>query len=140
MRYLSERFINTQFIVTAHSPLIVQAAEDENANIVVLQRKDGSDEVEIKQDHQNFQGWRVDQLLASDLFDNQPSRSSQHEKWMEERRKILGQSHLTEADEQRLTELKEKIGYIPMAESPEDIEAMELIRETAQLLKDKYKQ
>jgi predicted ATP-binding protein involved in virulence len=34
--YLSERFIDTQFIVSAHSPLIVQAAEQ--ANIVVLKR------------------------------------------------------------------------------------------------------
>jgi ABC-type multidrug transport system ATPase subunit len=135
MRYLSERFINTQFIVTAHSPLIVQAAEDENANIVVLQRK--GDEVEIKQDFKAFHGWRVDQLLASDLFDNQPTRSDDYEEWMRERREILGKAHLTDADKIRLEELKVQMGNIPTAESPEDIEAMEFIRSTAKLLRAK---
>jgi len=40
MGYLTERFPNTQFIATAHSPLIVQAAPSVNANIAVL-RRDG---------------------------------------------------------------------------------------------------
>lgn len=135
MRYLSERFTNTQFIVTAHSPLIVQAAEDENANIVVLRRE--GDEVEIKQDFKAFHGWRVDQLLASDLFDNQPTRSDDYEEWMKERREILGKAHLTDADKNRLEELKLKMVNIPTAESPEDIEAMDIIRNVAKLLKDK---
>jgi hypothetical protein len=33
----------------------------------------------------------------------------------------------------------EELRYIPMAESPEDIEAMSIIREAAKLLKEKYK-
>ena len=37
MSFLSDRFPNTQFIVTAHSPLVVQAAKD--ANIVLLRRE-----------------------------------------------------------------------------------------------------
>lgn len=135
MRYLSERFTNTQFIVTAHSPLIVQAAEDENANIVVLQRKKDSDEVEIIQDHKDIHGWRVDQLLASDLFGLEGSRSPKSEERMKERDEILNKPELTETDKKRLEELR----YIPMAESPEDIEAMSIIREAAQLLKEKYK-
>ena len=34
--FLTQRFPNTQFIATAHSPLVVQAAED--ANVVLLKR------------------------------------------------------------------------------------------------------
>ena len=64
MGYLSERLRNTQLIVTAHSPLIVQAAED--ANIAVV-RRDGDHSV-IDQDLRSIRGWRVDQLLTSDLF------------------------------------------------------------------------
>jgi predicted ATP-binding protein involved in virulence len=134
MRYLSERFTNTQFIVTAHSPLIVQAAEDENANIVVLRRE--GDEVIIDQQPKAIHGWRVDQLLASDLFGLEGSRSPKSEERLKERDEILSKPYLSEADKNRLEELK----YIPMAESPEDIEAMSIIREAAQLLKDKYKQ
>jgi predicted ATP-binding protein involved in virulence len=36
--YLTGKFPNTQFIVTAHSPLLVQSAE--GANIVLLRRQD----------------------------------------------------------------------------------------------------
>jgi len=132
MRYLSERFINTQFIVTAHSPLIVQAAEDENANIVVLRRE--GDEVIIDQQHKAIHGWRVDQLLASDLFDNQPSHSPKNEKLLKERRTILGKPKLTAQDKKELKRLDLEMGDIPTAETPEDIKAMDIIRRAAKLL------
>jgi len=132
MRYLSERFINTQFIVTAHSPLIVQAAEDENANIVVLRRE--GDEVIIDQQHKAIHGWRVDQLLASDLFGNQPSHSPKNEKLLEERRAILGKPKLTAQDKKELKRLDLEMGDIPTAETPEDIKAMDIIRRAAKLL------
>jgi energy-coupling factor transporter ATP-binding protein EcfA2 len=62
--YLSERFINTRFIVTAHSPLVVQAAQD--ANVALLRRE--GDHVVIDNDVERIKGWRVDQVLTSDLF------------------------------------------------------------------------
>ncbi|MDQ7091481.1 MAG: AAA family ATPase [Methylococcales bacterium] len=133
MGYLTKRFTNTQFIVTAHSPLIVQAAE--NANIVVLER-DG-DEVKIKPQKDVIQGWRVDQLLASDLFGEISSRSEEYEKNMTERRKILSKAKLTPKDKNRLEELKVEMGSIPTAETPEDIGAMEIIRRAAKLLEAK---
>ena len=64
MSYLSERFPNTQFIATAHSPLVVQAAAD--ANVVLLRRE--GDHVVIDNDVKDIHGWRVDQILTSDLF------------------------------------------------------------------------
>lgn len=57
MSFLSERFPNTQFIATAHSPLVVQAATD--ANIVLLRRE--GDHVIIDNNVKAIQGWRVDQ-------------------------------------------------------------------------------
>ena len=138
MGYLSDKFKNTQFIVTAHSPLIVQAAEDQNANIVVLRRKKDSDEVEIIQDHKDIHGWRVDQLLASDLFDNQPSRSSKNEELLKKRREILGKSKLTAQDKKELKRLELEMGDIPTAETPEDIKAMDIIRRAAKLLEAEH--
>src|SRR3989440_4385958 len=64
MGYLSERFPNTQFIATAHSPLVVQAAQD--ANIVLLRRE--GDHVVIENNVEAVRNWRVDQILTSDLF------------------------------------------------------------------------
>ncbi len=52
--FLTERFPNTQFIVTAHSPLIVQAATD--ANIAVLKRE--GDHVVIENQPETIRGWR----------------------------------------------------------------------------------
>ncbi len=54
MSYLTERFPNTQFIVTAHSPLLVQAATD--ATLVVLRRK--GDHVIIDNTPKAISGWR----------------------------------------------------------------------------------
>lgn len=70
---LSEHFPAAQFIATSHSPLIVQAAQDKGANIVVC-RKEG-DRVIIDNDPDEITGWRVDQILVSDLFEVDSSRS-----------------------------------------------------------------
>ena len=130
MAYLSERFVNTQFIVTAHSPLIVQAAE--NANIVVLKRE--GDQVVIHQQAQAVKGWRVDQLLTSDLFDLESARSPHYESLLEKRRQILSKATLSETDQSDLRKLEAEIGDLPTAETTEDIEAMDIIRRAAQIL------
>jgi predicted ATP-binding protein involved in virulence len=131
MSYLSERFVNTQFIVTAHSPLIVQAAEQ--ANIVVLKRE--GDEVHIHQQDHAVRGWRIDQLLTSDLFDLKSARSPHYEDLLEQRRKILSKPKLSKADQAELKKLKADIGDLPTAETPEDIQAMDIIRRAAEILK-----
>ena len=64
---LSQHFPKAQFIATSHSPLIVQAALDKKANIVVC-RKEG-DKVIIDNDPDEVKGWRIDQILTSDLFE-----------------------------------------------------------------------
>jgi predicted ATP-binding protein involved in virulence len=62
--HLSKYFPNTQFIVTAHSPLIVQSAE--NVNLVLLRKE--NDQVTIEQPKiRNFKGWTVEEIL-SDLM------------------------------------------------------------------------
>lgn len=126
MRYLSERFTNTQFIVTAHSPLVVQAAK--NANIVLLKRK--GDHVVIDNDPLSILGWRVDQILTG-LFGLKGGRSDEIEDLQKERRRILSKAKLTTADKRKLKRIESKMGDLPVAETPEDIEAMDIIRQAA---------
>jgi len=133
MSYLSERFVNTQFIVTAHSPLIVQAAE--NANIVVLKREGEGDGVVIHRQDQDVHGWRIDQLLTSDLFELKSARSPHYESLLEQRRQILSKAKLGEEDKMQLKTLEAEIGDLPTAETAEDIQAMDIIRRAAQVLK-----
>jgi energy-coupling factor transporter ATP-binding protein EcfA2 len=129
--YLTERFPNTQFIVSAHSPLIVQAATD--ANIVLLRRE--GDHVVIDNDVEAIRGWRIDQVLTSDLFGLESARPPEFEDLLKERNKILGKSKLTKADERRLKQLDATIGNLPAGETPEDAKAMEIIRRAAEVLK-----
>ena len=131
MSFLSERFPNTQFIATAHSPLVVQAAE--NANIVLLRRE--GDHVVIDNDVERIKNWRVDQILTSELFGLESARPPQISPALDERKKILAKSRLTRADEKRLTELEAQIGDLPTGETPEDLQAMDIIRRAAELLK-----
>jgi energy-coupling factor transporter ATP-binding protein EcfA2 len=131
MSYLSERFPNTQFIATAHSPLVVQAAQD--ANIVLL-RRDG-DHVVIENNVEAVRNWRVDQILTSDLFGLESARPPETDKLLAERTKILSKARLTKKDREKLKKLEEEIGSLPTGETPDEIEAMDVIRRAAERLK-----
>jgi energy-coupling factor transporter ATP-binding protein EcfA2 len=132
MSFLTERFPNVQFIVTAHSPLIVQAAR--NANIVLLRRE--GDQVVIDNNPEIIENWRVEQVLTS-VFELPSTHPADIEPLIQERRKILAKSTLTKKDKQKLQELETKIGSLPTAESPADIQAMDIIRKAAKLLENK---
>jgi predicted ATP-binding protein involved in virulence len=131
MSFLTERFPNTQFIVTAHSPLVVQAAKD--ANIVLLRRE--GDHVVIDNDPEIIDNWRVDQVLTS-IFELPTPRPPDVEPLIERRRVLLSKSKLTAKDQRELKDLEAKIGSLPTAESPEDIRAMDIIRKAAKLLEN----
>lgn len=133
--FLSDRFPNTQFIVTAHSPLVVQAAQD--ANIALLKRAenpDGDDYVEIHNDMEPVGNLRVDQILTSDLYGLESARPPQLDSLLEERQEILSKSNLSKEDEKRLVEIEEKIGDLPAGETKEQRDAMEFIESVADRL------
>lgn len=133
LSYLSERFPNTQFIATAHSPLVVQAAED--ANIVLLRRE--GDHVVIENRAEQVRGWRVDQILTSDLFGLETARSPKYERVLVEREKLIGKKRLTKKDREELRRLDNELEPWPIGETKEDREAMALIREAAAAIKRK---
>jgi len=129
MEFLTERFPNTQFIVTAHSPLVVQAAQD--ANIVLLRRE--GDHVVIDNDPEIIENWRVDQVLTS-VFEMPSARPAKIEPWLKRRQEILTKAKITQSERAELKELEAKIGTLPTAETSEDIRAMDILRRAAKLL------
>ncbi|XXX68162.1 AAA family ATPase [Sorangium sp. So ce128] len=131
LSYLSERFPNVQFIVTAHSPLVVQAAE--NANIVVLRRE--GDHVVIDNSGAAVRNWRVDQILTSDLFGLPSARPPVLDALLAERREILTKPRLSTADRRALERVEREIGELPTGETPEQMEAMDIIQQAARSLK-----
>lgn len=130
-QYLTERFPNTQFIVTAHSPLVVQSAKD--ANIAVLRRE--GDHVLIENDIKAIQGWRIDQIYTSDLFGLESARPSDLDEVLQERKTLATKSKLTKKDAKRLAELDELVGSLPGGDTAEAAQSMQAIDETITLLK-----
>jgi predicted ATP-binding protein involved in virulence len=130
MSFLTERFPNTQFIVTAHSPLVAQAAAD--ANLAVLRRE--GDHVVIDNDVDNIRNWRIDQILTSELFGLETARPPQIEGLLAERKQLLAKPDLTTADKKRIQEIEEKLGELPLGESAQEVKEREEVRKTLELL------
>jgi AAA domain, putative AbiEii toxin, Type IV TA system len=124
---ISDVFPNAQFIVTAHSPLIVQAAPD--ANLAVLRRH--GDRVAIEQAPDVVRHWRVDQILTSDLFGLPSARPAALDASLARRDELLGKDRLTADDEAELADLRERVGAMPGAETPLAMEAEEILRRAA---------
>jgi predicted ATP-binding protein involved in virulence len=122
--HLTERFPATQFVVTAHSPLVVQASENEN--IVVLRRE--GDHVVIDNDVETVRGWRVDQVLTSDLFGLTTARPPQYDELIARREAILDKPSLDAQDRAALDRLEDSL---PAGERTEDRRAMDVIRRAA---------
>jgi hypothetical protein len=128
--FLTERFPNTQFIATAHSPLVVQAAA--GANLAVLRRE--GDHVVIDNDVDDIRNLRIDQILTSNLFGLETARPPQIERLLVERNILLDKPKLTAADQRRLEEIEAEMGDLPFGETPQERKEREEIRKTLDLL------
>ncbi|MEI6332936.1 MAG: AAA family ATPase [Methylococcaceae bacterium] len=131
---ISSHFPNTQFIATAHSPLMVQSADD--ANLVVLINE--GNHVRIENKPEFIKGWRVDQILTSDLFGISSARSQSVEKNIDERYELLKIKNRNVAQEQRLKELDQEILDLPtlsiVNEAVKDREALDFIKRATEAI------
>jgi hypothetical protein len=132
--YLSERFPNTQFIVTAHSPLVVQAAASANANIAVLVRStetdaDGNHYVEIRNNPEDVRNWRLDQILTSDLFGGLSLNPPNVEDLFKEKEHLLALSRLSTKQKERLAEIDLQLAKLPVGDDAREVKEMQAIRE-----------
>lgn len=125
--FLTQRFPNTQFIVTAHSPLVIQAAE--NANVILL--KKSGDQVVVHQEMEEIKNWRVDQILTSELFGLESARPPKVTKLMQERDTLLSKKEISAEDKQRINLLDAQIGDLPFSETPQEIKAETIIQQLA---------
>jgi len=130
--YLDALFPNVQFIVTAHSPLVVQAPGV--TNVAVLRRN--GDHVEILNDPEEIRGWRVDQILTSDLFGLDSARPMDVERDLERHRELVLLDEPTAAEQEELRELDAKLAKLPPGEVARDREAWSLAYELASKLRD----
>jgi predicted ATP-binding protein involved in virulence len=135
MGFLSKNFPGTQFIVTAHSPLIAQSAVD--ANIAVL-RSEG-DHVVIDNAPDVVRNWRIDQVLTSDLFGVKTARPPQLDALLQKRQEIMTKGTLSATDKVELRRVDDEIGELPVGDTVDDARKISrLLGESRGLLK-KYK-
>lgn len=135
--FLSEKFPNTQFVATAHSPLVLLGA-GEDCNIAVLQREEGKNgedaRVRIINGMRPIPNARVDQLLTSDLFGLTSARSEEAEKKIARWGELTGKTKLSAAEKKELARLEREVPGLPLAETGADVDRMAELMERAEKL------
>lgn len=131
MKKLTDHFPRTQFICTAHSPIMAQASE--NQNLAVVKRVDDG-EVSIENLPHIVKGWRIGQLLTSELFDFESDRGPEIDDILDQRRKLLEKEKLEPEEQVRLDELNKEIDDIPFGNTEEQDDAMKLLEDFSKKL------
>lgn len=135
--HLTHYFPQTQFICTAHSPFMAQSSELENLCVV---HRDENDEVTIENEPSMVRGWRIGQIITSDLFGVTSERSPEVEAIINRRRFLLSKRDTLNADEKtELEHLDAEIDQLPTTDDREDQTLLNHIRETAELLRKEGK-
>jgi energy-coupling factor transporter ATP-binding protein EcfA2 len=134
LKSLGEIFKNTQFIATAHSPLVVQAASDAEANVVLLKRE--GDQTIVYQNPEDVRGWRVDQILTSSFFNLETARSVKTEEKLARQAALLNKAKLTAKERRELEALTQELEGQPMGSTSPHAEAeeAELLRQITERL------
>ena len=131
INHLSQHFPKVQFIATAHSPLMVQAALKEN--YAVLKFVNG--EVTVINEPTAIDGWRVDQILTSEFFGLKTARGIDYENMLAERQSLVRKSKLSKPEKERLNALSEQLAKYPTGESEDEIENRKFISDVVEKLK-----
>jgi hypothetical protein len=136
IEFLDHQFPRTQFIVTAHSPLVVQAAEDAEAKVVVLRYDEDRGHVVIHDDVQEVRGWRVDQILTSELFGLEGPRSAAANELYERRAALVMRGKLDAEQQAELDRIDTELDELPAGDSAQQRHAWDVLQRIAGRLED----
>ncbi len=129
--YLTKHFSNTQFICTAHSPFVAQSSDRDNLCVLTSV----GNEVIIENNPAIVRGWKIGQIVTSDLFDV-PERSVEFDRLTHRRRELLDKGQLTIEEAQELKKLDNQLKTFP-TDDQVDQEILEQIRISAETLRIK---
>ena len=94
---LSKEFPNVQFIVTTHSPHVLQSMED--VNLYVLRRNAESGEVAFKHcPRSDFRGWTVEDILSETMGLGEKIHSDYYNQQVEDFNEALDEDNLQRAE------------------------------------------
>jgi hypothetical protein len=104
VKSLRDLFPNAQFIATTHSPLVVSSLRKEN--IKLFSRDFNSRKVRVETPTSAFEGMRSDQILTSDLFGLQTTRSQETVEGIHRLSELLALKSRSDTEERELKELR----------------------------------
>lgn len=119
---LSLHFPNIQFIVTSHSPLMVQPST--NINYAVLRFEHNS--VILINEPVDIDGWRYDQILTSEFFGLKTARGL-YGNLLDKRSLLIAKKKLTSKDRKELETIDLQLSQFPSGENKKQIEEQKII-------------
>jgi len=113
---------NSHIFVATHSPLLVQAA-DENTDVILF-RLDEEGNVCADYRQLDERAWRVDHVLLSKYFNLKSTRPKALDEFMEKRNKLLSKKELTDTDVALLKKWEDDFDVLPTGETLTDLRVL----------------
>ncbi|MCA9680692.1 MAG: AAA family ATPase [Myxococcales bacterium] len=129
--FLSRQFPRTQFIVTAHSPLVVQATEAAGTKLVVLRYDEAQGHVIIDDEVESVRGWRIDQILTSELFGLEGPHSEAVNALYRRRAELVMVGELDNEQRAELVRIDAELDQLPAGDSPQQRHAWDVLQRVA---------
>lgn len=95
--YLSKAFPNIQFIVTTHSPLVIQSMTD--INLYILKRDEEGNVHVSRSPKPNYSGWTVEEILRDTMGLDSEIHSNNYNELLEEFNEALAQHDKEKVDQ-----------------------------------------
>lgn len=133
--HLTQHFPNVQFIATAHSPLIAQDCLEEN--LALLRLDESEHQVEIVNEPAIVRGWRLDQVITSELFGFDSARSDATNQFIERRLELLKKPELDEPEQHELEELETRVSSLGPGWTEDDEVARRVVERTTEILRQR---
>ena len=125
VKTLSDQFPKVQFICSTHTPICALGLSDLEceSRLFKVARVNNHSEVEYGFDlREDFKGYRADQILTSNIFDLESTRSVSVENKLEEYRKIYLKEECERNKEERkkLLKIEKELKGLPMWDNEKD--------------------
>ena len=125
IKILSDQFPNVQFIGTTHAPLCVLGLYDLNCASQLLKASymNGSpSEIQAFDPKNDYRGYRVDQVLTSQIFDLSDTRSSSIEEKLEKYRILYlkEERQRNQKEKKEMKEIEQELKDCPVWENMKD--------------------
>ena len=124
IRVLSERFPKVQFIGSTHTPICALGLNDLTCKSQLIKASyiNSHSEVDTFDMKESYKGYRIDQILTSDIFELTSARSKSTENKLKEYREIYlkDSDKRSEHDNKKLKEIEQELKNLPVWETEQD--------------------